>query len=145
MKRAILSTMLLVMTSHVAFSQNREKVTNKNYVDVTEVCDKDNIFTVIEIPAIYRGGDKSLVYDVNKKLSLDKRVNGTIYLQFIINCRGKACSFKVLRGIGKETDEVLLNIVHGLQNWRPAFYINKYVDSQKTIAFHIKKGKVIIK
>jgi hypothetical protein len=75
MKKIMLATLLLI-TSHIAFSQNDVKIEDKKaamkYADTTEACNKDEIFMATEVAASYQGGVEKLIEDVNKNLHLIK-------------------------------------------------------------------------
>jgi hypothetical protein len=143
MKKIMLATLLLI-TSHIAFSQNDFIKKGISDIDTTDSCHKITVFTVIEIPPTYQGGDKKLVQDINKKLSLDTSINGTIHLEFTINCKGKAYDFTVTKGIDKATNQILINIVSELQTWKSAVQGGRNVECWNSVVLHIKKGKAVL-
>lgn len=48
------------------------------------------------------------------------RVEGTVFLSFVVNALGKVETIEVLRGIGGGCDETATSIVNEMPNWEPA-------------------------
>jgi hypothetical protein len=147
MKKIMLATLLLI-TSHIAFSQNDVKIEDKKnnirYADTTEACNKGEIFMTAEQAPAYQGGYEKLVKDINEKLTLNKAIEGVVYIKFTVNCKGKVYGFNIMQSIDKKTDQIVLNIVRELQFWNSATQDGKAVDCAYGIPVHIKKGKAIL-
>ncbi len=54
--------------------------------------------------------------------SADKKVIGTVYLDFVVLKTGEMSRFKVIKGINEDLDEVALNTVKGAPPWKPSPY-----------------------
>lgn len=122
----------------------------KKEVDVSsEVTVGNEVFTVVESPPAFPGGDdarrdyltKALVYpDAAKKNGTE----GIVYVTFVVEKDGKVSGVKVLRGIGDGCDESASNAVKSMPAWKPGMQRGKPVRVQFTmpIKFSLEKNKV---
>jgi len=112
------------------------KTVNNYLVDITPEKPVDNQPEVIvdpetappsisveEMPS-FPGGESarikflsdSIIYP---KLAAETGIQGTVYLQFIVNSKGNITDAKVLRGIGGGCDEEALRVVNAMPQWKP--------------------------
>jgi len=109
----------------------------KNPVDVITTND---VFTVVENPPSYPGGDEARVeFLVNNIIYPDsakmQNIHGTIYISFIIEKNGSISNIKVLRGIGGGCDEEAVRVVKLMPNWIPGTQRGKPVRVQFNMPF----------
>jgi TonB family protein len=86
--------------------------------------DQDPIFMVVEDPASPIGGydvlttfiRDNLVYSKN---AVDKGIEGTVYISFIVNKDGSISDPKLLRGIDPDLDAEAIRVVKMLPRWNP--------------------------
>lgn len=85
---------------------------------------KDEIFDVVEEQPEFPGGiDKLYKFiSVNFKYPESCRaanVQGKIYVQFIVNKKGKIENVHVIRGIHKDLDAEAIRVVKKMPKWKP--------------------------
>jgi TonB family protein len=86
--------------------------------------EQDQIFTVVENSPQFTGGDEARVAYLQKAISYPEqarkdKIEGTVYVTFVIEKDGKISNAKVLRGIGGGCDEVALNAIQNMPTWIP--------------------------
>ena len=72
----------------------------------------------------FPGGEIDLAAYLNSKIKYpqparDYHVEGTVYVQFVIQSDGSLTNHKILRGIGYGCDEEALRIAQSMPNWSP--------------------------
>jgi TonB family protein len=82
------------------------------------------MFTIVEEMPSFPGGDKErLKYiSMNSKYpftSLEKKIEGTIYVSFIVDEFGLISNVKILRGLDTELDKVAYDLVSRMPKWLP--------------------------
>jgi len=82
------------------------------------------VFTVVEIQAEFPGGITKLNEFISANLRYPKKakrkkIEGTVYVEFIIQKDGTVTDPKVIKGISKECDAEALRIAQIMPNWRP--------------------------
>jgi len=87
---------------------------------------QDTISTVVETPARFIGDEKGLTNFVKDNLQYpvsakQKKIEGTVYITFVIEKDGSINDIKVLKGIpnGAELDSEAVRIVRIMPNWTP--------------------------
>lgn len=81
------------------------------------------VLIVQEMPS-FPGGDgeriKYLRDNINyPKPAAETGIQGTVYVQFIVNSKGNITDAKILRGIGGGCDEEALRVVNAMPQWHP--------------------------
>ncbi len=110
-----------------------------------------DVYTIVEVMPEFPGGDEALKEFIAKnKVYPDKAVEndiqGTVYVQFIVNKNGNIRRALVLRGIGGGCDEEAIRVVKSMPNWKPGTQNGKPVNVKinLTIDYNIsvykKKG-----
>jgi TonB family protein len=82
------------------------------------------IFTIVEEMPVYEGGDEArnkfladnIVYP---QLALKYKIQGTVYVSFIVEKNGAVSNVKILRGIGGGCDEETVRVVKLMNKWKP--------------------------
>ncbi len=95
-----------------------KEVKNSSMVDGREV------FNVVEVQPEFPGGIDALVKYLKEKnvypeKARQEKVEGTVYINFIIEADGSVSNAKLLRGIGSGCDEVALESVKNMPAWKP--------------------------
>ncbi|MFO7940854.1 MAG: energy transducer TonB [Bacteroidales bacterium] len=89
----------------------------------------DQHFYIVEKMPEFEGGKKA----VNKYLHVhSSKVQGVVYVRFLINCQGKVTNPKVIRGLTPLADKVALDLVKSMPDWIPGEQRGKKVNVQKT-------------
>jgi len=107
--------------------------------------DVDQIFSIVEEQATYKGGLASFYEFVGKKIKYPaqaKRMNieGKVFVEFVIERDGRLTDVKAIKGIGGGCDEAALDALKKRTKWSPAEVRGKVVSQKMVlpIAFNIK-------
>lgn len=140
MQKAGYILVVLVMVSGCdSFGQGGYKTADRSLA-----CDSNVVFAVIEDMPDYVGGVDKLKLELQKRLKFEKSVKGTVYIQLIVDCNGKAVGHVVMKGLSKEIDNRVLEEVSKIQNWKVGTHLSKAVDCFYTFSIKLKKGKVVL-
>lgn len=118
MKKFLFAILILLTISINDYAQN---------IDTTDTTKEDNepIFTTVEEPAQYPGGDEALKKFIDENIkyptqAIQENISGTVFVQIIIEKDGSISDVKVLRGIGGGCDEEAVRVISKMPNWIPA-------------------------
>ena len=64
--------------------------------------------------------------------AIDKKVNGYVFVSFVVSETGKIYNTKIIRGIGAGCDEEVLRVFESLPDWKPARNKGKRVKVRMT-------------
>jgi TonB family protein len=92
----------------------------------------DSVFTVVEEMPKFPGGEKALINYLAKNIKYpDKakkdKVQGRVFVSFVVEKDGSIGDVKVLRGIGGGCDEESIRVVQNMPNWTPGMQRGKAV------------------
>lgn len=95
-------------------------------VNVKENTETDNspVFTIVEEMPSFPGGENErnrfLAMNINyPQEAVLTGIQGTVYVQFIIDRNGSVTEVKVLKGIGGGCDEEAMRVVQIMPKWKP--------------------------
>ncbi len=103
---------------------------NANHIDSTKVEDEP-AFLAVENPPEFPGGDQALSAFIARNVryppqARENRIEGKVFVSFIIEKDGSVSNIKVVKGVGGSCDEeakrvvsILPNFIPGKQNGRP--------------------------
>ncbi len=118
MKKYFFAILILLTISINDYAQN---------IDTTDTLKQDTepIFSIVEEPAQFPGGDEALLKFIRKKIKYPKqaiknKISGTVYVQFIVEKDGSISDVTVIRGIGGGCDEEAVRVITKMPNWIPA-------------------------
>jgi protein TonB len=82
------------------------------------------IFTIVEEQPEFPGGEESLMKFLQSnvkypQLAKESNIQGTVYVQFVVEPSGSVSTVKVLRGIGGGCDEEAVRVVKNMPSWKP--------------------------
>ena len=88
-----------------------------------EIVDEE-IFVVVEQMPQYPGGEEARLSYLRKNLhypslASEARIQGTVFVSFVIEKNGAVTNIKIIRGIGGGCDEEAIKVVEGMPNWIP--------------------------
>ncbi len=74
---------------------------------------------------LYPGGEPAMWHYMNDQLrypkqALNKRIQGTVVVQFTVEESGSITDVQVLKGIGSGCDEEAVRLIKGMPAWKPA-------------------------
>lgn len=101
----------------------------------------------LDVPATYPGGLEALAnylraYVRYPKSALKKKIQGTVYVQFIIGADGSVRDVQTIQGISPECDEEAESAVRAMPKWKPGETAGKPVACRFVlpIAFKGRNG-----
>ncbi len=91
----------------------------------------------------FPGGDKALFEFVAQNMvypqeAFNARIEGSVFVEFIINTDGKAVDAKILRSLTPECDAEVLRIVSILPLWQPATKDGKPIATRFVLPVQFK-------
>lgn len=108
----------------------------------------ERIYSQVEKPPQFPAGLDSLYRFIAKNITYPKNamlkgVQGTVYIDFIINKEGKVKRAKVKEGIGWGCDQEAMKSISQLPKWKPALIDNKPVSIYYTlpVRFRLKSDE----
>ncbi|WP_142686288.1 M56 family metallopeptidase [Chitinophaga polysaccharea] len=133
-------TPAIVPASAVAMDTTPVKKANKT---------KDNVYTFVEQPPSFQGGEEALAKYLSKnirysKAAVDKKIAGTVFIQFVVDEQGY---IKDAHAVGKNPGfglvEEGLRVVQAMPQWIPGKHQGKTVAVQFNlpIRFVLEAGK----
>ena len=90
-------------------------------------------FTIVENMPEFIGGDRARIKFLRDNLKyprVDKagNIEGTVYLNFLVNKKGEIKKVKVLRGVSPTLDAEAIRVVKAMPNWSPGKQRGKAVN-----------------
>ena len=147
--KIIALTFLIFISCTELFSQNRIKFHNVDrtktiFLDTSEVCNPNLIFTFSEQNPVYLGGFGALQTELNNKITVDKSLKGYVAVVFTINCNSKVFGVQIIDGLTTEFDKNLIDVLTSNQNWTSGKQAGKNIDTYIVLKLEIKNGKIKI-
>jgi TonB family protein len=99
---------------------------------------EEKIFTIVEEMPEFPGGEEALMGYLDSNVSypteaINKGIEGTVYVTFVVDKSGEIRNAEILRGIGTECDEDALRVIHLMPNWQPGRHQRMNVNVQYTL------------
>jgi TonB family protein len=90
------------------------------------------VFGINEINPEYPGGEKARMKYLSENMvypsaARDSGIQGTVYINFVIEEDGSISNVKVVRGIGGGCDEEAIRVVQNMPKWKPGTQRGKIV------------------
>jgi TonB family protein len=108
-------------------------------------------YTVVEQNPQYKGGYDAMLKYLSSNLKYPEiaktnKVQGTVFVSFIIRKTGKVSDPKILRGIGSGCDEEALRVVRSMPDWIPGKQSGKEVAVvfQIPVKFQLSKTTAVV-
>lgn len=84
----------------------------------------DEIFQIVEDPATPKGGYEAFYEYVSKNMRYPAQarrmgIEGTVYVQFVVEKDGSITDVQAVRGIGAGCDEEAVRVIQQQPNWNP--------------------------
>ena len=101
------------------------------------------IYNQTEIMPEPKGGIKGLMQYLSDHITYPKKarkqgIEGIVYVNFVINEKGKATQVKLMKGISQECDAEGIRVVTSLPAWTPGLHEGKPVPVQFTLPIRFK-------
>lgn len=130
-------TLAFLLTTSLIHAQNTPEAKPKE-LQVEEIVvsdDEDPIFEVVEDPAQFPGGEKALMRYIAKNLVYPEeakkgKIQGKVYVEFIVRPDGSITDIKMLRSIGEPKhgiDNAVIDLLKKMPKWKPGYQNNKAI------------------
>jgi TonB family protein len=141
----ILFILSLIFTSSISLAQKdsipSDLIEDKNL-------DQEGTYIEVEVMPFYPGGETAMFDYLKNKLEYpeaakEEKIEGRVYVSFIVDKEGNIKDVKVLRGLGYGCDEEAARLVKNMPKWEAGKRSGKPVDVQYRIPieFSYKKDK----
>lgn len=144
----IIVLIALALSACGIFDRNTEIVSAE--ADDTYIVEKknensgeDEVFTVVEDSPSFPGGNDSLFAYIKRNIqypqsALENRIEGTVYVTFVVEKDGSLTGHRVLRGINEACDQEALRLVKNMPAWQPGLHRNEPMRVQYNIPVKFK-------
>lgn len=94
-----------------------------------------DVFTLVEVAPMYIGGQTAMMQFLSKNLqypaeAMEKNVQGTVYVSFIVEKDGSISNVVLKRDIGSGCGEEAVRVVKMMPKWTPGKQKGKEVRTQ---------------
>lgn len=105
--------------------------------------DTDQVFQVVEVDPEFPGGMEALTKYLSENIKYPEqakkdKIQGKVYISFVVEKDGSVADAKVLRGIGGGCDEEALRVVNAMPKWTPGKQRNTPVRVQYNLPIVFK-------
>ena len=99
---------------------------------------QDSLYRVTEVMPEYPGGPNEMMRYIQENIkypqsAIDNKIEGRVFVTFVVEKDGSISNAAVLRGIDKECDAEALRVVSSMPKWNPGQQDGKNVRTQFTI------------
>lgn len=104
---------------------------------------QDSIHRVTEVMPQYPGGPNEMMRYIQENIKYpqsakDNKIEGRVFVSFVVEKDGSITNAAVLRGIDKECDAEALRVVSSMPKWTPGQHKGEVVRTQFTIPIYYK-------
>lgn len=122
MKHFLLVTFLFLSSAVFANEQLYINI-NVNKLDTINV-ENDQVWLATEVQPVFPGGEAALITFIGTNVrypakAREYRIEGNVYVSFVIEKDGSVTNVKVIRGIGGSCDEEAKRVISLLPNFIP--------------------------
>ncbi|GAB4035909.1 M56 family metallopeptidase [Spirosoma gilvum] len=108
-----------------------------------------DVFTVVEDHPQFPGGMKKLGEYLSENLNypdaaVKAKVEGKVFVRFIVTDKGEITNVEVLKGIGHGADEEAIRVVEQMPNWIPARQNGKAVNVMYNLPIRFQLGDKVL-
>ena len=102
------------------------------------VVSQDSIYRVLEVMPQYPGGPNEMMKYIQENIKYpqsakDNKIEGRVFVSFVVEKDGSITNAAVMRGIDKECDAEALRVVSSMPKWTPGQQKGEVVRTQFTI------------
>jgi len=89
-------------------------------------------FVILEDMPEFKGGEKALLkyiaeHVVYPEIAKENDIQGTVYVKFVVNEKGKVTNVGLLRGVDPLLDKEAIKVIESLPDWKPGKQSGKNV------------------
>ncbi len=142
--KKLFSIFLFLFISTSLFAESNVIGINKNTkpTDTIKV-DDEPVFLAVETPPEFPGGENALVEFIARNVKYppearENRIEGKVYVSFIIEKDGSITNLKILKGVGGGCDDEAKRVVSLLPNFIPGKQNGRVVRVQFFVPINFK-------
>jgi len=95
----------------------------------------NEIFTIVEESPTFPGGNQAISAFLSQNLvypqsALKDKIEGTVYVTFVVEKDGSVSNVKIIQGIHPDCDAEVIRVVKTMPNWTPGKQRGKAVRVQ---------------
>lgn len=84
----------------------------------------NTVFNGAEVMPSYKEGMEGMIRYLQRKMNYPARskrmgVEGTVYVEFVVNREGKVIDLKIVRGISEDCDKEAMRVISSMPAWNP--------------------------
>jgi TonB family protein len=106
--------------------------TKKNIAPPPPPPASDEVFIIVEDMPEYPGGHEALNYYILKSIG-ERADNGVVVVQFVVAKDGTVKNARVVKALSENFDKKALEIINGMQKWKPGMQRGKAVEVEMSI------------
>ncbi len=100
--------------------------------------DPNMTLNVAEKMPAFPGGEDAMIRYLKTQLryparAINQSVEGTVYVQFVVNALGKISNVKILKGLGAGCDAEAMRVIKSMPNWSPGMQSGHAVNVEFVI------------
>jgi protein TonB len=101
---------------------------------------KDTIYAVVDQSPEFPGGKEGLFnfYKENSRYVIIEKSSKPIYYHIVINKDGSVSNFKIIKGLSKELNSEIIEIVNKMPKWKPGLKNGKPVRTLVTLVVYFE-------
>ena len=104
---------------------------------------QDSLYRVTEVMPEYPGGPNEMMRYIQENIkypqsAIDNKIEGRVFVTFVVEKDGSITNAAVMRGIDKECDAEALRVVSSMPKWTPGQHKGEVVRTQFTIPIYYK-------
>jgi TonB family protein len=140
---APLFALMIILSSATMNKTSVVILKSENNLTDTTKTDKGPLFTEVEQEPTYPGGSNKLYAFLKKNIKYptemrQKKVEGRVFVGFVVEKDGSLSEIKVLRGLGYGSDQEALRVLAMSPKWNPGIQNGRKVRVQYTIPILFK-------
>lgn len=104
---------------------------------------ENKVYIVVEKMPLYNGGQEAMMKFLSKKLKYPRRseinkIEGTVYVQFVISADGSITQVELVKGVDKDCDKEAMRVIQLMPAWTPGFQNNMPVAVRMIVPIKFK-------
>jgi TonB family protein len=132
------SSVIVVTTKKATKAQLEADEVVKVYVEAKNSDDNREIFSIVEDPPQFPGGEEARIAFLRDNIrypkeAREKNIQGTVFVKFVVEKDGRITNVEVVRGIGGGADEETVRVIEMMPNWIPGKQRGQNVRVQFTM------------
>jgi periplasmic protein TonB len=104
--------------------EKKQEPSDQIIVTDTNKSEDEVLFVVVEESPEFPGGDKARFKYISENVQYpeaarEKKIQGTVFVSFVVEADGAISNVTVLRGIGGGCDEEAVRVIENMPKWTP--------------------------